>query len=76
MAAQAASKFEEPEGSQERERGVTMFELLLLSMLLFTGFCAVVLVWGFFDAFVPKGNENPVVATTPQPHQSDQNSRL
>lgn len=52
-----------------------MAELILLLMLLFTGFCAVILVWGFFDIFVNGGNKKPIAATATRTNRSEPDSR-
>jgi hypothetical protein len=53
-----------------------MAELLLLSMLLFTGFCAVILVWSFFDIFVNSGNKKPIVVSSTRTNRNDHDSRV
>jgi hypothetical protein len=54
----------------------TIAELILLSMLLFAGFCAVILVWAFFDIFINKDNKKPLVATATPTHHNNRNSRV
>ncbi|MEW6130220.1 MAG: hypothetical protein AB1757_24510 [Acidobacteriota bacterium] len=52
-----------------------MFELILLVMLLFTGFCAMILVWSFFNIFGRRNAKRKRKLMQTQMRHSSQNSR-
>jgi hypothetical protein len=49
--------------------------VLLLCMLLFMGFCAVILVMGISDIFGNRKSENPIGVTNTQTDNDDGDSR-
>ena len=50
-----------------------MAELLMLSMMLFTGFCAVILVWSSFHISLKRGFKRPIIVTARAPRQPKRN---
>lgn len=49
--------------------------VLLFCMLLFLGFCAVILVMGISDIYGNKKSENPIAVTTPRANSDNRDSR-
>jgi hypothetical protein len=53
-----------------------MAELLMISMLLFTCFCAVILVWSSFYISSKRGLKRPIIVTARQPRHHHRKSRI